>query len=183
MTHDDRLNDPPKVEWEGKYIRIVTRGGWEYVERCGGVSAVVILAEHEDKIILIEQSRVPLRGRICLELPAGLIGDEDDKGVEETAVKELEEETGFTAARIERLGEFFSSPGMVAEGFQLVRAHGVRPCGSPVEEGIEVRLVERERIAQFVAERRAAGIAIDVKVLLLLASSILPAGSWGGGGR
>ena len=73
--NDDRLNDPPKVEWEGKYIRIVTRGGWEYVERCGGVSAVVILAEHEGRIILIEQSRVPLKGRTCLELPAGLVGD------------------------------------------------------------------------------------------------------------
>jgi ADP-ribose pyrophosphatase len=173
MTHDDRLKEPPQVEWEGKYIRMVTRGGWEYVERCGGVEAVVILAEHEGKIILIEQSRVPLGGRISLELPAGLVGDEDDKGVEETAVKELEEETGFTATRIERLGEFFSSPGMVAEGFHLVRAHGVRPCGSPVEEGIEVHLVERERIAEFVAERRAAGVAIDVKLILLLAKSVL----------
>jgi ADP-ribose pyrophosphatase len=43
----------------------------------------------------------------------------------------------------------------------------------PVEEGIEVHLVERDRIAQFVAERRAAGVAIDVKLLLLLAGSIL----------
>ena len=170
---DDRLNDPPKTEWTGKYVRIVTRGGWEYVERCGGVSAVVILAEHEGKVILIEQSRVPLGGRTCLELPAGLVGDEDDKGVEETAVKELEEETGYTAERVERLGEFFSSPGMVAEGFDLVRARGVQPCGSQVEEGITVHLVERERIADFVAQRRAAGVAIDVKLLLLLAGSIL----------
>ena len=173
MTRDDRLDDPPKVQWEGKYIRIVTRGGWEYVERCGGVSAVVILAETAGRIILIEQSRVPLGGRTCLELPAGLVGDEDDKGVEETVVKELEEETGYTASRIERLGQFFSSPGMVGEGFDLVRAHDVRPCGQPVEEGIEVHLVERERIADFVAERRAAGVAIDVKLLLLLAGSIL----------
>ena len=173
MTRDDRLDDPPKVQWEGKYIRIVTRGRWEYVERCGGVSAVVILAETAGRIILIEQSRVPLGGRTCLELPAGLVGDEDDKGVEETAVKELEEETGYTASRIERLGQFFSSPGMVGEGFDLVRAHDVRPCGQPVEEGIEVHLVERERIADFVAERRAAGVAIDVKLLLLLAGSIL----------
>ena len=134
---------------------------------------MVILAEHDGKTILIEQSRVPLGGRICLELPAGLVGDEDDKNVEETAVKELEEETGFTATRIERLGEYFSSPGMVAEGFELVRAHGVRPCGKRVEEGIHVHLVERERIPQFVAERRAAGVAIDVKLLLLLAASIL----------
>ena len=170
---DDRLNEPPRIEWEGKYIRIVTRGSWEFVERCGGVSAVVILAEHDGKVILIEQSRVPLGGRTCLELPAGLVGDEDDKGIEETAVKELEEETGFTADRIERLGEFFSSPGMVAEGFHLVRAYGVRACGSPVEEGIEVHLVEREQIADFVDERRAAGVAIDVKLLLLLAGSIL----------
>jgi ADP-ribose pyrophosphatase len=170
---DGRLNDSPKVEWEGKYIRIVTRGGWEYVERRGGVSAVVILAEVDGKVILVEQSRVPLGGRTCLELPAGLVGDEDDKGVEETAVKELEEETGYTADRVERLGQFYSSPGMVAEGFDLVRAHGVRPCGTPVEEGIEVRLVERTSIADFVEERRAAGVAIDVKLLLLLADPIL----------
>ena len=173
MTRDDRLDDPPKVEWEGKYLRIVTRGGWEYVERVGGVTAVVILAETDGKVILIEQSRVPLGGRTCLELPAGLVGDEDDKGVEETAVKELEEETGYTADSIERLGYFHSSPGMVAEGFDLVRAHGVRQCGTPVEYGIEVHLVERGRIAGFVAERRAAGAAIDVKLLLLLAGSIL----------
>ena len=166
-------HSPAKVMWEGKYIRIVRRGEWEYVERCGGVGAVVILAEHEGRVLLIEQSRVPLGGRICLELPAGLVGDEDDKGVEETAIKELEEETGFTAERIERLGEFNSSPGMVAEGFDLVRAHGVRPCGTPVEEGIEVHLVERERVADFVAARRAAGVAVDVKLLLLLADSIL----------
>ena len=173
MTDDNRLTDPPKVEWEGKYIRIVTRGGWEYVERCGGVGAVVILAETEGKVILIEQSRVPLGGRTCLELPAGLVGDEDDKSVEETAIKELEEETGFTAGRIERLGHFFSSPGMVAEGFDLVRADDVRPCGTPVEEGIHVHLVERSKVAEFVAERRAAGVAIDVKLLLLLGAHIL----------
>lgn len=173
MTEDDRLYDPPKVQWAGKYVRAVTRGGWEYVERCKGMGAVVILAETDGKVILIEQSRVPLGGRTCLELPAGLVGDEDDKGVEETAVKELEEETGYTAERIERLGFFYSSPGMVAEGFDLVRAHGARPCGTATEYGIETHLVERERVAEFVCQRRAAGVAIDVKLLLLLGSSIL----------
>ena len=169
------MSEAPKVEWEGKYLRAVRRGRWEYVERCGDVHAVVILAEHDGRVILIEQKRVPL-GRTCLELPAGLVGDEDDKGVEETAIKELEEETGFTAARIERLGEFVSSPGMTSEGFTLVRAHGVTRIGDGggnEDEEIEVHLVERERVAAFVAERRAAGVAIDAKLLLLLAGALL----------
>jgi len=102
------------TRWEGKYLRLVTDGAWEYVERVGGMTAVVIVAMHDGKYILVEQVRQPLGGRRCIELPAGLVGDEDDKGIEETARKELEEETGFVCDRVERLGEFFSSPGMVA---------------------------------------------------------------------
>ena len=160
------------VRWQGKYIRVVTDGPWEYVERCGGVSAVVILAEHDGKFILVEQYRTPL-GRRCIELPAGLVGDEDDKGMEETALKELEEETGFTASRVESLGRFHSSPGMVAEGFDLVRAHGVAPGGEKSEEDIEVHLVEREKVADFVESCRKRGLAVDAKLMLLLGGSIL----------
>ena len=123
------------VRWAGKYLRLVTDGSWEFVERVGGMTAVVIVAIHDGKYILVEQARVPLGNRRCIELPAGLVGDEDDRGVEDTALKELEEETGFVADSIERLGEFFSSPGMVAEGYTLVRAHGVRPGGTKIEIG------------------------------------------------
>ncbi len=164
------------IEWEGKYIRIVRDGTWEYVERCGGVHAVVILAEHEGKVVLVEQVRVPLGNRKCLELPAGLVGDEDDKGIEDTAIKELEEETGFTAERIEVIGEFVSSPGMVAEGFTLVRAHGLRRIGEGggnEHEEIEVHLVPRADIPAFVQHKREKGCAIDVKMLLLLSPAIL----------
>jgi len=165
-----------KVEWEGKYLRLVRDRTWEYVERCGGVHAVVILAEHDGKVVLVEQYRVPL-GRRCLELPAGLVGDEDpDAGVEDTAIKELEEETGFTAERIEVMGEFFSSPGMVAEGFTLVRAHELRRIGDGggnEHEQIEVHLVSRADIPDFVAQKRGEGCAIDVKMLLLLSANIV----------
>ena len=119
---------PPQVMWEGKYVRALKRGRWEYVSRVGDVRAVVILATYEGQVILVEQPRIAVGGR-CLELPAGLVGDEDPNAtVEGTAVKELEEETGFTADRIERLGDFHSSPGMLSESFTLVRAHGV-PIG------------------------------------------------------
>ncbi len=165
----------PEVEWEGRFLRVMRQGRWEYVGRRGDVHAVVILAEHDGCIIMVEQERVPL-GRRCLELPAGLVGDEDDKGVEETAIKELEEEAGYRATRIERLGEFVSSPGMTSEGFTLVRAHGVSKIGDgggTAHEDIEVHLVERERVADFVAQRRAAGVAVDAKMLLLLAGALL----------
>jgi ADP-ribose pyrophosphatase len=165
------------VEWEGKYVRILRAGTWEYVERCGGVHAVVILAEHDGKVVLVEQVRVPLGKRKCLELPAGLVGDEDpDATVEDTAVKELEEETGFTAERIEVIGQFYSSPGMVAEGFTLVRAHELRRIGEgggTEHEEIEVHLVARADVPAFVERKRAEGVAIDVKLLLLLAANIL----------
>ena len=166
-----------EVEWQGKYLRVVRMGSWEYVERCGGVHAVVILAEHDGKVVLIEQPRTPLGERKCLELPAGLVGDEDPNAtVDGTAVKELEEETGFTAERIEVIGKFYSSPGMVAEGFTLVKAHGLRRVGDgggTEHEQIEVHLVPRADIPAFVEAKRAEGVAIDVKLLLLLASSIL----------
>lgn len=164
-----------KVEWEGRYIRAVTEGRWEYVERCRGVGAVVILAEHDGRVLLVEQRRVPLGDRPCLELPAGLVGDEDDKGIEQTAIKELEEETGFTASEIEPVGEFFSSPGMVAEGFTLVRAYGLRRIGDgggTEHEDITVHLVPKDEVASFVESKRSEGCAIDVKLLLLLGSEL-----------
>ena len=161
------------TRWEGKYLRLVTDGAWEFVERVGGMTAVVIVAMHDGKYILVEQNRVPLGNRRCIELPAGLVGDEDDLGIEATALKELEEETGFVADSIERLGEFFSSPGMVAEGYTLVRAHGVRPGGTKVEDDILVHLVAPGDMAAFIMAKRAEGLAIDTKLLLLLANALL----------
>ena len=169
MTPDK--DAPLQTVWQGKYISALKRGRWEFVSRTGSTNAVVILAEHDGKVILIEQYRVPV-GRRCVELPAGLVGDEDKNAtVEGTAVKELDEETGFTADRIERLGEFQSSPGMVAESFTLVRAHRVRKVGEgggTENEDITVHLVPRAEIPAFVEQRRAAGCAVDVKLLLFM---------------
>jgi len=155
----------------GKFVRLMRRGKWEYASRTNNIGAVVILAEHDGKVILVEQPRVP-PDRRCIELPAGLVGDEDpDATVEATAIKELEEETGFTAERIERLGEFYASPGMVSEGFTLVRAHGVRRVGEgggTEHEEIIVHLVARADIPNFLEQKRADGFGIDVKLLIFL---------------
>ena len=162
---------PPQLMWEGKFVRALKRGKWEYASRANNINAVVILAEHEGKMILVDQPRVAPDCR-CIELPAGLVGDQDpDATVESTAVKELEEETGFTADRIERLGEFLASPGMLSEAFTLVRAHGVRKIGEgggDENEDINVHLVSRAEIPNFVEQKRAEGFGVDVKLLIFM---------------
>ena len=162
---------PVEVMCEGKFVRALKRGKWEYASRANEIRAVVILAEHDGKTILIDQPRVPLGAR-CVELPAGLVGDVDpDATVEATAVEELEEETGFTAERVEVLGEFYSSPGMLSEGFTLVRAHGVRRIGEgggDEHEDIVIHLVARADIPNFLEQKRAEGFGIDVKLLMFL---------------
>ena len=162
---------PPETMCEGKFVRLLKRGKWEYASRARDVRAVVILAEFEVKVILIDQPRVAPDCR-CVELPAGLVGDTDpDATVESTAIKELEEETGFTAERIERLGDFFASPGILAEGFTLVRAHGLSRIGDgggDENEDINVQLVPRGEIPNFLEQKRAEGFGIDVKLLIFL---------------
>ena len=162
---------PPQLMWEGKFVRALKRDKWEYASRANNINAVVILAEHEGKMILVDQPRVAPDCR-CIELPAGLVGDQDpDATVESTAVKELEEETGFTADRIERLGEFLASPGMLSEAFTLVRAHGVRKIGEgggDENEDINVHLVSRAEIPNFVEQKRAEGFGVDVKLLIFM---------------
>ena len=162
---------PPEVLCAGKFVRLLKRDKWEFASRANDIKAVVILAEYEGKVILIDQPRVGPDCR-CVELPAGLVCDDDPNATPETtAVKELEEETGFTAERIERLGDFYASPGMLSESFTLVRAHGVRKIGEgggDDNEDIAVHLVVRADIPNFVEQKRAEGFGIDVKLLIFM---------------
>lgn len=162
--------------WEGRYIVARREGRWEYVSRARNIEAAVILAIDDGHVLLVDQYRVPLKAK-CLELPAGLVGDDTEgETVEVAAIRELEEETGYRAAHMVSLGRFFSSPGMVSESFMLLRAEGLQKVsdGGGVEgEGITVHRVPLAQIADYIAARRAEGFAIDVKLLLLLAGSIL----------
>ena len=167
----------PEIMWEGRFISAVREGHWEYVRRTRGISAAVILAETDDgEIVLVEQNRIPI-GRRCLELPAGLIGDDyNDDNVEKAAARELEEETGYRAREIQPLGEYYSSPGMVAESFSLVRATGLTKVGDGggIEgEEIVVHRVPRADVVSFIEQKRDEGIGIDVRLLLLLGSEYL----------
>lgn len=169
-------NAPLETMWQGKYIVAHKKGTWEFVSRPNHMQAAVILAMDTDYVLLVEQFRMPL-GRNCLELPAGLIGDHGE--CEEPAVaalRELEEETGWTAHVMTDMGEFYSSPGMVSKSFHLFRASQLEEIGDGggVDgENITVHRVKRADISAFIAQKRAENCAIDVKLLMLLAGDIM----------
>lgn len=170
--------------WTGKYLTVRREGTWEYVSRSRGIRAAVIVAidegpfgDAQDRhVLLVEQHRVPL-GRRCLELPAGLVGDDiEGEAVEIAAIRELEEETGYRAERMVVLGDFYSSPGMASEGFTLLRAEALTRVGNGggvAGESIVVHRVRLAEVAAFVAGKRRQGLAMDVKLLLLLGQDLL----------
>lgn len=175
MTVADH-DSPEEIVWQGKFVTAKRRGRWEYVARARNIRAAVILATIEGDVLLVEQYRVPL-GRNCLELPAGLIGDDSDGEDDLSAAgRELEEETGYRAGKLEDLGTFYSSPGMVSESFTLVRATELvqtGPGGGTEGENITVYRVPPAGVASFVAAKRAEGCGVDVRVLMLLAGDLL----------
>ncbi len=159
--------------WEGRFITAKRQGRWEYVSRSRGIRAAVILAIDDGHVLLVEQYRVPL-GKNCIELPAGLVGDDDDNSDEQSSLaasRELEEETGYRATEMEDCGEFYSSPGMVSESFSLFKARGLTKVGEGggvAGENITVHRIALEELGSFIDQKRAEGAAIDVKLLLLL---------------
>jgi ADP-ribose pyrophosphatase len=167
---DGRMTDT--LQWRGKYLEVHKTGTWEYAARTAGIGAAVILALTDAReVVLVEQYRVPL-ARNCIELPAGLVGDDTaGEAPERAAARELHEETGFTAVRWEDLGDFATSPGMSTEMFRLFRAHGLvrTGAGGGVEgEGITVHVVPLADVSGWLAAQRARGCVIDCRLVAVL---------------
>ncbi|WP_419816447.1 NUDIX hydrolase [Glacieibacterium sp.] len=160
------------VEWRGKYIEIRREGTWEYAARTRDIGAAVVIALTDAaEIVLVEQHRVPL-GTRTIELPAGLIADlTEGETAADSAARELEEETGFTAASLDDLGEYATSPGMSAERFQLFRATGLTrtgPGGGVPGEDITVHVVPLAELKTWLDARRADGLVIDCRLIVAL---------------
>lgn len=165
-----------EIVWQGKFVTAKRKGKWEFVSRSRGIKAAVILAVEDGHVLLVEQYRVPL-GRNCIELPAGLIGDETEgEDPLEAAGRELEEETGYRAAKLESLGEYYSSPGMVSESFTLVRASELSKVGDgggTDGEDITVHRVALSALQSFLDTKRAEGMGVDVRLLMLLGPQLI----------
>lgn len=161
------------IAWQGRWIEVRIDGRWEYAARTGARGAAVILAVTDAReIVLVEQFR-PAHGAFTIELPAGLIGDtgHDDDALA-AAVRELAEETGYTARHWQMVGDFATSPGMTSEMFTLVKASGLArtgPGGGVGGEAITVHVVPLAGIDAFLAGQRAGRRIIDCRLLLAMA--------------
>ncbi len=153
----------------GRWLRLVSEGGWEYVERvnASGVVAIVAVTEARE-LVLTEQFRRSVAGRV-IDLPAGLVGDlkgAHGEDVTAAARRELFEETGYDARRFEFLGQSPTSPGLTSETVAFVRAVGLKKVGDGggVDgEEITVHSVKLTVADAWLRRRARAGVQIDCK--------------------
>ena len=156
--------------YEGKFLRVLKNGHWEYVERVNSRGAAFILAvTPEDEIVLVEQHRVPLN-RTSIELPAGIIGDlaaHVGESIVGSALRELEEETGYRAARAEIVLEGPVAAGLTSEMLYLVRAFDlvqVHAGGGDDSENITVHVVPLTQAHAWLERKRTEGLLIEPRV-------------------
>ncbi|MCO6437475.1 MAG: NUDIX hydrolase [Phycisphaerae bacterium] len=135
--------------------------------------AVVILPVLDDgRIVMIRNHRFAVEQEL-VELPAGT--REPGEPPETTARRELREETGYEAARIEPLASFFTSPGILTERMHGYLATGLRHVGQALEdtEQIRVDIMDALRVRHMVE----TGEIIDGKSLTMLGIYFLRQGS------
>lgn len=107
----------------------------ETIQHPGSVVILPLLAD--GRICLIRNFRVAV-GQTLLELPAGTL-DQPGEDAANAAQRELAEETGYRAGRIQPLTEFLMSPGILNERMQLFLATELQPGDVALEPGEEIQ--------------------------------------------
>ena len=122
-----------------RVVRVVqvTRDGAEHVrEIVRHPGAVTILPLLDDgRVCFVRNYRVAV-DKTLIELPAGTLEPGEDPAV--TARRELAEETGYRAGRIERLATFYMSPGILDEKMHLYLATSLEPGPMALEPGEQI---------------------------------------------
>ncbi len=166
-----KTNDPQReVVWTGRFLDVVRVNRWEFVQRKNITGIVGIVPITDDgKLVLLEQYRPPMGGKV-IELPAGLVGDIPGKQaepLEEAARRELHEETGYEARRMELLFEGCVTPGLCDETISFFLATGLRKTadgGGDETEDIVVHEIPLGAAMDFLDGQRQRGLFIDLKV-------------------
>jgi len=161
------------THYRGRYLSLLEKDGWEFASRSNATGVVVLIPVTDaGEILLVQQYRKPVAATV-IELPAGLVGDHANSGesILDAARRELEEETGYAATRMDVLMVCPSSAGMSDEVIHFVLATGltrIGPGGGDSSESIEVLPVPLSQVDGWLAERQAAGQPMDPKIYAAL---------------
>ncbi|HEX2192116.1 MAG TPA: NUDIX hydrolase [Acidimicrobiales bacterium] len=138
----------------------------DVVHHPGAVSVVPVF-EDMGTVLLVRQYRAPV-DRVLLEIPAGK-RDVDGEDPEVTAGRELEEEVGVRADRLEKLAEFFNSPGFCDEHSFVYLATGLERTEISAQGVEEEHMTVEEVALDDVTSLVAAGELVDAKSIIGLA--------------
>lgn len=168
-----------RTAWEGKFLRCIittyvdskgTARKWESFERinCKGIVGIVPVTDNKE-VLLIRQFRPPVKGYV-VEFPAGLMS-ESEHTLDETARRELLEETGYSAEKMTYLTEGPLSSGVSGEVLTAFLATGLEFQGlgkKDETEEIEVFKIPLHEIYQKLSTLKSEGNLIDLKIFGLL---------------
>ncbi len=160
-----------RTVWGGKNLRFVEINWidgegvgrkWESVERTTGPNVVTVVAlTKENEAILVKEFRPPAEVEV-IGLPAGRC-DVFGEHIEDTARRELEEETGYTSEKWTKLFSGPVSPGLTDEYLTVYLAENAKLSGKKSEEKTEAYKISLESLEKWLVGKENVGILVDVK--------------------
>ena len=132
------IYDGKKVRLELHHLENEETGTRHKREVCAHPGAVVILPFVDTENILLIRNRRYAVGETLVELPAGTLEKGEDPM--NCAGRELVEETGYLAARMKSIGDFYSSPGILSEKMYAFAAYDLTRAQAAHEDGEEIEL-------------------------------------------
>lgn len=157
----------------GRYLGLYEVNGWEFISRQNASAVVVMIAVNDARqLLLVEQFRPALQQSV-IELPAGLVGDQDDPDEDmlHAAQRELLEETGYYSDDLEFLLSCPSSSGTSDEIISFIRMRNLQrrgPGGGDASENITVHEIPVTEVDEWLSDVIRAGRPVDPKIYTAL---------------